>query len=695
MPLQTPRISSRLDLLYLVTREFNTGSDIDQALYNVLTATVASVAASDATLFLFDPNEHLENSLFISGFEVLEPDPDVVQTMSENGVVCWVRQHKKGVLITDTNTDKRWYNDHTYPDFGQAGSVISVPIQLPDQFIGVLTITAPQPNRFDDDDLAMLSIVADHAAFALVNTRLLKAEQHRRRLAESLSSIAHTINSTLNLKKVLSLILEQLSLVVEYDSSSILLYQDDGNTLAVQAARGFEDMEDALNVRLPFDENIPNYQAIIQKRPVVIADVDAEPHWRKSSSSQNVRSWIGAPLIARDEVVGMLTVDSHQVDKYTKENVKEVAAFADQAATAVANAQAVTRLQNAEASYAALFEDNADMIIISSYEGVILDVNRKACQVLRRHKDALINLDIAFIDSRLPDFLNKQAKRLKLWREASLELDVKDAYRQTVPLEIKVRQVQFRGKDCVEWVGRDISARKEIERMRQDMVNMLIHDLRGPLGNLINAIDLVSMLMESETEASKINRFLEMARRSGQAVNDLVDSILDVSRLEQGEMLLQRNMTNLNQLLQAVEDQVMPQALSKQMELKIQPVSEDWEAWIDSSMIRRVLINLVGNAIKYTPEQGRVTITTNISGNKLHFAISDNGPGISKANQAHVFDKFSRVDYSVSTPGVGLGLAFCKLATEAHQGTISVESAGVPGQGSTFHVVLPLQKPKN
>lgn len=691
MPIQTPRVSSRLDLLYLVAREFNAGlANIDQALYNVLSATVASVAASDACLFLFDDQDKLDTSLFISGFEILTPPAQTIDIILHEGIVGWVRNHKKGALVKDTQNDNRWYRSQPFLEIKSARSAVCAPIQLPDQLIGVVTITAPQPNHFDDSDLAVLSIVADQAAFAIANARLFIAEQHRRRLADTLASITKTINASLDLTEVLTLILEQLSLVVEYDSSSILLFEENSNVLAVQAARGFEDMADALNVRLPFDENIPNYQAIIQKNPIVIADVDTEPHWRKSSSSQNVRSWIGAPLVARDEVVGMLTVDSHEIDKYTADNVKVVAAFADQAATAVANAQAVTRLQNAEASYAALFEDNTDMIIITSYEGVILDVNRKACQVLRRHKDALMYLNISFIDAHLPDHLNKQSKRLKLWREASFELEVKDAYRQIVPLEFIMRQVQFRGKDCVQWVGRDISERKEIENMRQDMVNMLVHDLRGPLGNLINAMDLIGMLIKSSAEPAKIERFIDMAKRSGQALSDLVDSMLDVSRLEQGEMPLQCSITDLNQLLQAVEQQVMPQAVAKQMNLTIYPAPEGLEIWLDSSLIRRVLINLVSNAIKYTPDEGRVTLTTTVKGNKLHFAVADNGPGISKADQAHIFDKFSRVDHNTSTPGVGLGLAFCKLATEAHNGAISVESDGIPDKGSTFHVRLPL-----
>ncbi|MCB0191235.1 MAG: GAF domain-containing protein [Anaerolineae bacterium] len=693
MSIDTPRVSSRLDLLYLVTREFNADLDINQVLRNVLSATVAAVGASDASLILFDAEGKLENNLAFSDFTMQKRSAPVIETVIQKGIAGWVRKNRTGTIIKDTTTDERWYRDDSNPELIEVQSAISVPIQFPDQLIGILTITSRQPEKFEESDLAMLTIIADQAAFALSNARLFEAEQQRRRLADTLTSITQTINSTLNIEEVLDLILEQLRLVVEYDSSSILLFEDDKSTLAVRAAKGFDNPQEALQVRIDYNEYSPNYQAIYMKIPFVIDDVDQEPRWIKSSSSKNVRSWIGAPLIARGEAVGILTVDSHEVNKYKEENIKIVATFADHAATAVANAQTVTQLQKAEATYASLFEDSTDIIFITDYEGTILDINRKACQVLRRPKDFFITSDISFIAPQLKEYLTLQTKRLKVWREPSIELSIKDAYQKTVPVEIKVRQIQYKGKEGVEWVGRDISARKEIEQLRQDMVHMLVHDLRGPLGNIINIIELIKMMLETQPNHPKLRNFLDMAKRSGQTIKDLVDSMLDVSRLEQGEVPLQRSMTNIKEILQAVEEQVGPQAQGKDMELVFDPVPDTLEIWLDTSLIRRVLINVVGNAVKYTPPEGHVSVSTRTTDQNIHFTVSDDGPGISAENQTNVFDKFSRADYSTSISGVGLGLAFCKLAVEAHDGKISVESEGIPGKGSTFHIILPILEP--
>jgi PAS domain S-box-containing protein len=391
----------------------------------------------------------------------------------------------------------------------------------------------------------------------------------------------------------------------------------------------------------------------------------------------------------------MLTVDSHEPNKYTEENVYEVAAFADQAATAVANAQAVVLLRSLEDSYNDLFEDSADLIIITNYQGLILDANRKACEMLRRTKEVIVGSDISFVDRHLRECLSENLNRLKTWREVSLELEILDAYRERVSLEINASQVRYGGKGCVQWVGRDISARKESERMRQDLINMLVHDLRGPIGNLINVIELLPMLITSIEENPKLNNFLTLARRSGQEVRDLVDSMLDVGRLEGGEISVQRSLVDLEETVQAVKDQVTPRAISKEMELIFNPLpAEISELWIDRSMIRRILVNLVDNAIKYTPYQGQISLTITLNEDTVRFAIQDNGPGISKANQARIFNKFSRVDHSANAPsGVGLGLAFCKLAAEAHGGSVSVESEGIPGQGSTFYLTIPIVLP--
>jgi PAS domain S-box-containing protein len=391
--------------------------------------------------------------------------------------------------------------------------------------------------------------------------------------------------------------------------------------------------------------------------------------------------------------VGILTVDSYQPHKYTGDNVAVVSAFANHAAIAVANAQAVARLREAEISYTALFEDSTDMIVLTDYEGIITNINRKGCQILKRPKDAVLGLNVSIISPSLQRLLNEQTKRLQVWRESTVEIEIFNSYREKVPLEVHVRHIQVGQHKGVEWVGRDISQRKEIERMRQDLVNMLVHDIKGPLGNLINTIDLVSMLVGASADDENLKSFLDMGKRTGRTLSDLVDSMLDVGRLEQGEVPVQRTLTQLADLLTAVKEQVSGQAEAKGAHLIFspEPAEISYKLFIDSSLIRRVLTNLVGNAIKYSPEEARITLTTEIKPDTLYFTVSDNGPGILPEEHKRIFQKFTRLNPSAEGPsGVGLGLAFCKLAVEALGGIISVDSEGIPGQGSSFRLSIPV-----
>jgi signal transduction histidine kinase len=132
-------------------------------------------------------------------------------------------------------------------------------------------------------------------------------------------------------------------------------------------------------------------------------------------------------------------------------------------------------------------------------------------------------------------------------------------------------------------------------------------------------------------------------------------------------------------------------AKAKQVELKLEVQGETPTAWIDQDMIRRVLVNLITNAVKYSPRQGQVDVVAGEGNGCLNFSVADEGPGIPAEYQWRIFDKFARVQVKDAGSGVGLGLAFCRLAVEAHGGRIWVEST--PGQGSIFLFTLPLLEP--
>jgi len=683
--------SAHLALLYLIAQELHAHLDLDAVLHRVLMATASTMDTPDGSLYVFDELGNITHRLVIKGWQVQDKNDTHADIVVEKGLTGWVIRHQHGAIVTNTAEDERWYSLADEPP----RSAIAVPLQTRSGVIGVLTLVHNRPGYFTESHLAMLTVIADQAATAVVNARLYQAEQRRRQLAATLAEVSQTISATLDMDRLFDVILEQLARVIPYDSSSVLLQQ--GGKLQVVATRGFDDPASLL--QLSFEERGESllYRVMRERQAIVIDDVQQAPGWHATAYTHHVRGWIGAPLMTQEEVFGLLAVDSRQPRAYTQEDAQVVTAFAHQAAIALANARLVERLQAAEARYARLFEDSTDMILIFDPEGRILDANRKACEMLHRDKASLIGLGVEALEPGLRARFDEAIPGWQTGHEIVFEVDLPVTPGHLVPIEFRTKRTEYGGTDSIQWSGRDVSARRELEQLRQDLTNMLIHDLRGPMGNVMGAVETIAMVTEESDPDSPVAQLVEVALRSGRQMRDLVDSMLDVSRLEQGKVPLDRRPVPLDELLRSVQDQVSPVAEARQIELSFstkadaEETGEPLRLWIDQSMVRRVLVNLIDNAIKYSPRQGQVRVTVQRRGASLVFSVADQGPGIPPEHQWRIFDKFARVHYAGAPSGVGLGLAFCRLAVEAHGGRIWVESA--PGRGSTFSFTLPLTSP--
>ncbi|HNT24368.1 MAG TPA: histidine kinase N-terminal 7TM domain-containing protein [Anaerolineales bacterium] len=235
-------------------------------------------------------------------------------------------------------------------------------------------------------------------------------------------------------------------------------------------------------------------------------------------------------------------------------------------------------------------------------------------------------------------------------------------------------------------VKQDISERKQVEKLRDDLAHTMVHDLRNPLGNVMFAVDVLSQ-PNPPTEEERATLF-KVARASGARMMDLLDAILEVTRLETGQMPLNPAPVDLADLITGALKMQSPLSKEKGIHLSSDLLHNLPPVNVDHSVISRVLQNLIGNAIKFTPSGGevRVGLAQESEGGMLCVSIRDNGPGIAGDMIAHIFSKF--VTGRVEGSGSGLGLAFCRLAVEAHRGHIWVESE--PGQGSVFYFTLPV-----
>jgi signal transduction histidine kinase len=196
---------------------------------------------------------------------------------------------------------------------------------------------------------------------------------------------------------------------------------------------------------------------------------------------------------------------------------------------------------------------------------------------------------------------------------------------------------------------------------------------------------LISNLSDDEYLMQK--SLLEIARRSTERIQRLTESLLDVNRMEAGQVVGERLQIEPNTLIEYAVDVIQPYVVNRGLKVE-RLVAEDLPKIVgDADMLRRVLTNLLENAIKFSPSEGNIQVGTRSDGNWVRFWVKDEGPGIDHRDHERIFDKFSRLNVQGAPKGLGLGLAYCRLTVQAHGGRIWVESE--PGMGSSFIFTLP------
>jgi signal transduction histidine kinase len=230
---------------------------------------------------------------------------------------------------------------------------------------------------------------------------------------------------------------------------------------------------------------------------------------------------------------------------------------------------------------------------------------------------------------------------------------------------------------------------EKLELLRDSLVHMIVHDLRSPLAGIRAYLDLVKMDGAGKLDL-EVTQSIDAARKVAVEMTDMVSDLLDVSRLEVGKMPLELAPADMGGL---VVEAVAAAGASPRVRIRVEAPADKLRAVCDAGVIRRVLTNLVGNAVKFTPSSGQIAVLVRGNGSEVKVEVVDTGPGIPPEYHQKVFEKYGQVEAARhgAKHSTGLGLTFCKLAVEAHGGRVGLESA--VGAGSTFWIVLPVRGP--
>jgi PAS domain S-box-containing protein len=340
--------------------------------------------------------------------------------------------------------------------------------------------------------------------------------------------------------------------------------------------------------------------------------------------------------------------------------------------------------QAATGYYQRVFEESVVPTILTSRSGNILEVNVRAREVLRAHEKELVGAPLAGLlaDEALPAYHEAVASlahsgraraRLTLLAQPDLILDA------------EAREI--RGDAAfIQWVAHDVTSYVATERLRHDLVDLLLHDLRSPLATSILGVETAERALHGQ-DKPRAQRSLAAAGVALRRLGRLVDSLLDISHLEAGQPLHRLEEVNPVELLHVAAAEVEPALAGPGLDLQLEVPPNLPTIMADGEMFFRVVINLLDNAIKFSPRDGEVQLTATAQDRGVLICVTDRGPGIPRELQPRIFDKFIGYYLPHAPRGYGLGLSFCKLAVEAHGGWLAVDSS--PGKGSTFAVWLP------
>ncbi|HEX5470475.1 MAG TPA: ATP-binding protein [Lacipirellulaceae bacterium] len=242
--------------------------------------------------------------------------------------------------------------------------------------------------------------------------------------------------------------------------------------------------------------------------------------------------------------------------------------------------------------------------------------------------------------------------------------------------------------ECHVWTVRDVTQQKLAEEMRDQFVDTATHELRTPLANIKAYAETLALADVIDIEQQK--QFLNTINSEATRLARFVDDLLSVSSMELGSLSLNKQVTELGRMLNDVLAKVRPQVEEKHLSLEVTLPEKLPEPELDKDKIATVLVNLLGNAVKYTPENGRVIFRVNMTDQQIEISVEDTGVGIAEDELGKVFDKFYRSnDPRVQAQtGTGLGLALSQEVVRLHGGRITVESE--IDKGSTFTVTLPM-----
>ncbi len=599
-------------------------------------------------------------------------------------------------------------------------ALIYLPLRSSERILGLLAIYYDEAQNIRQSQRMLLRSLANQASLTMANARIHQQADYQlaRRISQivRMSTIGQKLNATLELEEIFRFVINSALEGCNADAGVLLLAGDPDEGYAaggephMVAWRGFEAMN-ALRPPHVVAEELIDSAALHDGEPEITSTDKPEPGMPVSH--------LRVPITVSDSVIGVIGLESGDQDAFRHEDVTFVRQLATHASSAIRNAQLYRQASAVRDRLQAILNASRDGVIMLDHEGRVLMANARMADFFD-YAGVDLPPDI-FQETPSVDHLDDLAYSLGFEGDKLAAL-IKRAFMnpgmQTQQESFAVRAGSGQRNRFVErtvtpvygdqneFLGllivlRDITEEKELEETRANLTDMIVHDLRSPLQAIMGSTRLIVDI--ADTNNPLITQATDISEQATKRMLQLVNNLLDLSLLERGELVLDTKAAPVGPMVDSAARELMPLAKETGAMIQVEAADDLPSVEVDQDMIERVIINLLDNALKYADPGSLISLTASdhanarmpdqeaplTAGKYVCISVADTGPGVPDDYKEIIFDRYAQVPGQKGRRrSAGLGLAFCRMAVEAHGGAIWVEDRD--GGGSVFRITLPI-----
>lgn len=672
----------QLSLIEDIGRQISGILDFDQIIDKMLDAALRATQGDAAVLTLVEADEL---------WTVIQRDNSGATHKTyrsrrrQDSTVEQVMRTRKPVLVEDT----RALQDFAPSTRIACQSSVAVPLLQDNVVIGVLTVESTMPRFFNDDQLSFLNSLAGHTVISIRNARLVEDHQYQIRTLRSLQALTLRLSSAVTTQAVAGAVLETAREMLGAQDVALFHFNADRAQLTLLATSGGKRAE-----------------AYITAADALPAAQGGDIQVIEKVSNKQVMTLVHMPIRYNGAVREVLSLAFPENRPVRPRDLNSITVLASQTAGHLENAMLHEHIRAGSDRMRAILNSTRDGILLIDRSGFLVDCNPSAERLLGIDKDEFLGKHFVLTLSRITGGEEvegvgySRAQLVALARQLRLEPERITSRQFARTVGTQTMYIEEIGSpvlnDRHEIVGRllvlrDITEQKQLEVYRDEITHMAVHDLRGPLWAVISGITLAQEDLAVLPQLEMTKKTLGVAAQSASGLLKLVDSLMDIAKLETQQMPLQRMPVDLGELIAAAAGSLSGTLEEADIELQTDVAPNLPPLNIDPVIIQRVLVNLLDNAVRHTPAQGKILISARQNRHDVIVRVADSGPGIPAAERDRIFERFRQVKDNIplrGPKGSGLGLTFCKLAVEAHAGHIWVETDGLLS-GACFALSLP------